>query len=78
MVVIWAVEQPPFTVTGKVAWSSEAIEMIMNGIKQIDGLLIGVRSTPIALSLQKNNTFILLSSFQRSLLFKYYFGPSAA
>jgi hypothetical protein len=37
-----------------------------------------VRSTPIALSLQKNNTFILLSSFQRSLLFKYYFDPSAA
>ena len=78
MVVIWAVEQPPFTVTGKVDWPSEAIEMIMNGIKQIDGLLIGVRSMPIALSLRKKNTFILFGSFQRSLLFKYYFDPSAA
>ena len=77
MVVIWAVEQPPFTVTGKVAWSSEAIEMIMNRKKQIDGLLIGVRSMPIALSLRKKNTFILFGSFQRSLLFKYYFDPSA-
>ena len=52
--------------------------MIMNGIKQIDGLLIGVRSMPIALSLRKKNTFILFGSFQRSLLFKYYFDPSAA
>ena len=76
--MIWAVEQPPFTVTGKVAWPSEAIEMIMNGIKQIDGLLIGVRSMPSALSLRKKNTFILFGSFQRSLLFEYYFDPSAA